>query len=156
MCLVKSSDFFNQVKVFSFINMVKTERTQEYHQKVKNLPNMILYKLHPIIYTTRDFLITPKENKGSETTPQLRRTQFYSFKSSHVSLPRLPTIAQAQPLSTPSSSLPPALSTAHQIFHNFGIAQGVPNLLNISYHNLMVSPQYRRKIIHVLACLLTM
>lgn len=37
-------------------------RIQEMYRKVDNLQNyMILYRLHPIIYSTRNFLSTPKE-----------------------------------------------------------------------------------------------
>lgn len=34
---------------------------QKLHQMIKPLQNMTLYKLHPILYTTRNFLLAPAE-----------------------------------------------------------------------------------------------
>lgn len=46
--------------------------------------DMIQHNL--IFYTTRNYMGAPKENKGSETTPQLSKAHLHPFKSSHISL----------------------------------------------------------------------
>lgn len=71
------------------------------YKQVKNLHDIILQKLHPIIYTARNFLFTPKANKGTDTTSQLRETWLHTFKSSDFCLSQLPKSKQVEPQSKP-------------------------------------------------------
>lgn len=77
-----TQSFFDQVN--SYIN----QKAKSVHiQKVKNVQNdMVLYKRHSILYTSRNYMGEPKINEGSKATTQLPKFHFYPFKSAPISL----------------------------------------------------------------------
>lgn len=73
--------FWSSKSVFILIHD-QTGCIQWIYQKVKNLQNMIFYKLHLIICATRSFLLKPKENKGVDwrnSTLLLQRCSYFSL-----------------------------------------------------------------------------
>lgn len=113
------------------------------HQKVKNLHNqLILYKLHPIFSTIRDFLCT---NKGMKATSSLRKTLLNTFKSSCIPSSLSLSLSTIQINASGTTfhvlSLPLLLSlfqlNINSLTH-FCITHGMSNHLNKSHYNLIV------------------
>lgn len=124
---VIKSIFLKQVNIFSFINMAKL--VHGVYQKVKHLQkSVIFYELHPFVCTKKkQRLFLTKRN----STPLLQKLSYFS-------LSRQSTLTQVEPRSKSFVFLLVPLYI--NSFTVLGIAYGVLNQLNISHHNLVVSP----------------